>query len=371
MRRVILIIIGVIVLAGGIIIARSLSNAEQESKPARERTIQKVYVETVVNNNIPVKVIESGNLKSKNKIELFSEVQGIMEVPGKDFKPGSQYEKDDVMLYVRDNDFYANLQAQRSILQNLITSVLPDLRLDFPEVYHKWVDYLENLDVDSSLRKLPEPGSDKEKYFLTGRGIYSTYYTTKNMEIIHSKYQIKAPFKGVLTNSVVNQGTLIRQGQKLGELIDPSVYELEVAVSKSQMDYVQLGKTVTVTDHEKTDRTWEGKITRINGKVDQETQTIKVFIELRGNNLYEGLHLQAIINGAYESNAYEISRSLIVDESMVYIVNNGILELVEVIPLTYNENTVIIRGLKNNTKIISKPISGAYAGMKVSILERI
>ncbi len=54
-----------------------------------------------------------------------------------------------------------------------------------------------------------------------------------------SKYTIKAPFKGILTEALVTEGTLIRNNQKLGEYIDPSLYEMEVSLGKKLCKFAE------------------------------------------------------------------------------------------------------------------------------------
>ena len=124
-----------------------------------------------------------------------------------------------------------------------------------------------------------------------------------------------------------------------------------------------------VRDKETTDKIWNGYIIRINGKIDLGTQTVKVYIEISGEGLYEGLYLEALINGHIEHNAYEINRSLLVDETNVYVVEDNSLQLVSVEPVVYNEKTVIVKGLENGKEIVSRPVAGAYTGMTVNIFE--
>ena len=98
-----------------------------------------------------------------------------------------------------------------------------------------------------------------------------------------SKYRIQAPFDGVLTETLVTEGTLVRSGQKLGEFIKTGIYELEVSVSKTYSDLLKVGERVKLNDLDKT-RTYTGKVTRINARVDQTSQTIKAFIEVADEN---------------------------------------------------------------------------------------
>jgi multidrug efflux pump subunit AcrA (membrane-fusion protein) len=279
MRKSVSAVIAVIVLGGGIYFAGIISNKEKRRRPAPKKSTPTVFYKEVQNSDIPVIIEESGRLVAKNLIEVYAEVQGVMERSKKEFKPGTSFRKGEVLVKIRNNDFYANLQAQKSVLQNLITSVLPDLRLDYPEAYSKWDAYLKDFDMNKSIGKLPETSSDKEKFFITGKNIYTTYYNTKNLEIIYQKYTIRAPFNGILTEALVTPGTVVRQGQKLGELIDPSIYELELSISKSFLSDLVIGKKVEVADAENKEMNWTGKIVRINGKVNSSTQTVQVYRE--------------------------------------------------------------------------------------------
>ncbi len=367
MRKYITIFIGILLIGFSVYVMKELANTEKRQRPKKEKIAPAVFIEDVNNSRVQVTVLESGRLVAKNRIEIFSEVQGVMEQSKKEFKPGVHYRKGETIVSIRNDDFYANLQAQKSNLQNLITSILPDLRLDYPEAYKKWDSYIRKFDMDKPISALPKPSSDKEKFFITGRNIFTTYYNTKNMEIILSKYNLKARYNGILVDALVTPGSLVRPGQKLGEFIDPSVFEMVVSVNKTILSSIAVGKKVIVRDAENYSKQWKGKIIRINGKVDRSTQTVKVFVELRGEELKEGMYLEAIMNGHPIENAIEIPRNLLVDESKIFIVKDNTLQLVQVDPVFFNEKTVIVKGLENGQKMISRNVPGAYSGMEVNI----
>jgi len=369
MRNYITIIVGILLLVAGFFGAKHVIDNAEKPKARGKKVIQSVYVETVQNSEIPIIISESGRLMAKNRLELYSEVQGVMESSRTVFKPGSRFKKGQTMVRVRSDDYYANLQAQKSVLQNLITSVIPDLRLDYPDAYKKWDDYLRNFEIDKPIAPLPKTTSDKEKYFITGKNIYTTYYNTKNLEIILRKYNLTAPFNGILVDALANPGTVVRPGQKLGDFIDPTIFELEVAISKTLLPSLAVGKNVLVTDAKDATKSWNGTIVRINGRVNSTTQTIQVFIDIEGEDLREGMYLQAQIDGETKTNSVEISRSLIVNESNVYIVKGDVLELVPISILHQNQNTVIVHGLKNGMQLVSKLVPNSFSGMKVSIIK--
>ncbi|WP_109829589.1 efflux RND transporter periplasmic adaptor subunit [Reichenbachiella versicolor] len=366
------IILALLLIIGAFFGAKSIISNKKGKKPKAERPLYTAYIETVKNDDIPIQIEESGRLMAKRKVNLYSEVQGVMQSLEKEFKPGTTFNKGETILKIRNGDFYANLQAQKSVLQNLITSILPDLRLDFPESFPTWNQYLKDFDINKSIASLPEPKSEKEKFFITGKNIYTTYYNTKNLEITYGKYTLRAPFSGVLTESNVNPGTVIRPGQKLGEFIDPSIYELEISVSQSLVNSVKAGVEVEVylADNPKT--IWKGIISRINGKVDPTTQTVDVFIDLKGKDLKgkdlkEGMFLEARLPGIQKTNAYEVHRKLLVDDHQLYVVSDSILQLIPINVLHKNKTTAVVSGLKDGQQLVSRSISGAYEGMKVSI----
>ena len=370
MRKNITVIIGLLIIAGAVFGFLQLKNSSNKNKKPKEgKVLQTVLVEQVKNHEVSINIVESGRLVAQNKMEVYAEVQGVMEATSNIFKPGATFKKGDVLVKVRNNDFYANLQAQKSVLQNLITSVLPDLRLDYPAAFTKWDDYLRNFSTNKPIGELPTTTSDKEKFFITGKNIYTTYYSTKNMEIVYAKYTIRAPFNGILTEALVTPGTVIRPSQKLGEYIDPSVYEMEVSVSKSDLIALSIGKQVIVHDNSNgSNKTWKGIIVRINGKVDTSTQTVKVYILLKGVDLKEGMYMEAKITGSPIKDAYEVSSSLLIDGTNLFIVKDNKLDLVPVTILHKNHGSVVIQGLQDGMNLVSKPIPGSYAGMEVTIL---
>ena len=367
MRKIILAILGVLTIVGAILLGNYLIDKNQKPKPIFKRQLKTVFVENVNNKNIPIILTASGNLIAKNKIEIYSEVSGVLKSANKLFKAGTNYNRGETLLSINSDEFYASLQSQKSSLNNLITAILPDLRLDYPVEFKKWENYLQGFDMNKSTPKLPKFSSDKEKYFISGRGILTAYYNVKNLEVRLSKHQIRAPFSGVLTEALVSPGTLVRVGQKLGEFIDPKIYEMEVSVNSEYADLLKVGNSVDLSNLEKTKK-YTGKVVRVNGKVDQVTQTIKAYVDVIHTDLKEGMFLEADLVAKSETDAIEISRKLLVDNQSVYTVkNDSILTLTNIQPVYFGSEKVVIKGLENNQKILTQILPGAFDGMIVKI----
>ncbi|MDB9927146.1 HlyD family secretion protein [Flavobacteriaceae bacterium] len=368
MRKLILAILGVLFITGAIYGAKMIINSKSKTRKAPSKVIKTVFVDTVKNTSIPIIIPANGNLVAKRRVEIYSEVQGIFKPGSKLFKPGEKYQKNEAFISINDTEYYANVQLAKSNLYNSIAAVLADLRLDFPEVFLKWEAYLKSYDLNIPTPKLPKMVSEKENYFITGRSIVSNYYTVKNLEQRLSKYTISAPFKGILTEALVTEGTLIRSNQKLGEFIDPSVYEMEVSLSKTFASLLDVGETVELNNLEHTKK-YSGIVSRVNGSINSATQTIAVYIEIKNSSLKEGMYLEANLNAKKEKNAIEINRGLLLDENKIFIIRDSVLDMIDVKPVYFSDTKVVLKDIPDGTIILSSPFPGAYVGMIVKPLQ--
>ena len=364
MRNIILSILGVLFIIATVFISKSLIDNKNKPKPIAAKVIKTVFTDTVNNTTIPIVIPANGNLTAKQRVELYSEVQGIFRNGSYLFKPGQNYRKGQTLIRVDAAEYYASVQSSKSNLYNSIAAIMPDLRLDFPDVFQKWQTYLSSFDLNKTTPKLPEITSDKENYFITGRGIITNYYNVKNLEQRLSKYTISAPFNGILTEALVTEGSLIRNGQKLGEFINPSVYEMQVAISKSFANILKVGETVSLTNLDKTE-SYTGKVSRVNGSIDANTQTVTAFIEVENSNLKEGMYLEANLNAKSIENAIEIDRNLLTYNQEIFVIKDSLLDVMPAKPIHFSDTKVVLKDVPNGTVILKRPVPGAYAGMLV------
>jgi multidrug efflux pump subunit AcrA (membrane-fusion protein) len=366
MRKLILSLLGILVVILAVFIAKSIIDSNVKEKPNNLPAEKPVIVYTVENETTPVRLSTNGTVSALNKFEIYAEVEGVFLKSSKSFRPGQRYKKRELLLQINDREFAANVQGVKSSLFSSLSAIMPDLRLDYPDIYPKWKTYLDEFSMQSSTPNLPEFNNNKERYFITGRNILTDYYTLKNLEERLSKFNLRAPFDGVLTEALVNEGTLVRPGQKLGEFVDPSVYELMIALKQEYVKYVDIGNTVKMHPLN-LDQTFEGKITRINAQIDQNSQSVQVFIQFENPEAKEGMYLEAEIIANSIENSIQIPRELIMNKTKVYVVEDGLLKLQDIQPVHFDKETVIVTGIPNGAKLLSSVVPGAYPGMKVSI----
>lgn len=342
--------------------------ANKKKPQLKEQKFQKkVFAQKVINEAHPIKITEKGNLQAFRQVDLFAEVQGLLEGGNKLFKPGQYYRKNEVIFSINDDEFERSLMAEKSVLYNQLAQVLPDLKLDYSEVYDKWAYYLNSIDVEAPIPDLPPFENEREKFFINSKNIVTTYYNIKNLEERLKKFKIYAPFNCVVSEALVYPGTLISPGQNLGTILNDDIYELSVSVDASYQEYIRVGKTVELRNLDQS-QSWKGRISRIDATVNTLTQGITVYIETRGKGLRPGMFLEASIDAGEIKRSFELSRKLLVDNNYTYSIKNDTLRLVPVEIAFYKDKTAVITNLPDSMLVLKNPIPQAYDGMLVEII---
>lgn len=365
-------IVGAVVLVILAIVGMNVLGEKKEAQPRESKgsNAKNVFVFLAQPDSIQTTIPVTGKLVAADKIALFAEVQGIVQNQSKDFEEGNRFSVGQTLISIDAQEFRLNLLSQKSTLLNLFTQLLPDIKIDFPDSYQNWLNYVNNFNIEESLPPLPEIKNEKEKYFLASRNIYTQYYNIKSMEEKLSKYQITAPFNGVVTEANVDAGTSISPGQRLGEFINPDSYELEAAVNLRDVNFISMGETVRLTSPDIAGN-WTGKVKRISDKIDPATQTVRVFIAVSGKGLKEGMYLNGGIYSALVPNAVEVERKLLINDSTVYTVEDSVLSELHINLVKLGTGTAVIQGVPNGTQLVTDNIVGGYPGMTVRVVDTI
>ncbi len=368
MRKLIISLSGIAILMLGMFGFKTISSGKEDPEKKTEKTVKLVYVDEVKNEAVPISITTSGSITARDRMTLFSEVQGIFLPTNRRFKAGEKYSRGESLIRIDSEEFRANVIAQRSAFKSLITGILPDIQFDYPNALEKWQSYLKSIDIESALPPLPKVDSEKESSYLTGKNIYVTFYNIKNLEARLKKYKISAPYTGVLVEANINPGALVSPGQKLGEFIKPYVFELALNVNANLQNFLKIGKEVALSNIEHTQK-YTGTVSRINEQIDRATQTIEIFVEVTAKDLKEGEYLEAMIDAKPAENMMEIPRTLLVNNQFIYTVTDSVLHVTPVHIFYASLDKVVIDGLADGTQYVTKPISGGYEGMKIKVVK--
>ena len=356
---------GLIILAVTYLISNYILNFKGSEEILYNESSKLVSVIEVKNSINPIMLDVDGRISSKNKIQLYSEVPGTINYNGNSFVEGNKFRKGELIYSINEDEFLSSVKQSRSELQNLIASILPDIKIDFKNNFSEWEKYFTNFDINKFVNELPKAKSNTEKYYIVGKGVQSLYYRVKSLEERLNKFYMYAPFSGSTINVNVNEGTMVSPGMLLGSFISDNNFELTVNIATKYASSISTNEKVILNINGKN---FTGLIKRINSNIDEKSQTVGVHIEFQDQELKDGMYVKTSIPLNIKKEGFSISRSILVNDSLVYVAeDDNTVGTRNVQILYYDENRVIVSGLKNGTKLILSNIPGIFKGMKIKI----
>ena len=372
-RKLIINLIVIIVLFGLASLIYNMLSSMAEPTEEKQKEAIKLFVKTekVSYSTNSAKIIETGRLASQQSVDLSAEVQGEILQGNVVLREGAKFKKGDLMVRIFDEEAKNNLKASKSRFMNGIASILPDIRIDFPENYQKYQDFFNSIRIDKPLPELPKLDTDKEKVFLASRNILNDYYNIKSSEVRLSKYRLYAPFNGTFTAVYLEPGSVANPGSRIASMIRTDKLELEVPVRIEDAYWINIGDHVKVSTKDR-QIYWTGKVVRKSDFMDPSSQAIAVYIALipeKGKPLYQGQYLRAEFASKPLENSMEIPRNAVFKRDRIFTVEDGKLKENKVDILKTNKTTVIFSGLPAGADLVVEPLVNAKEGINAEILK--
>ena len=359
-----------VTIIGAISILITMFFISQKTTPERKGKIDtKPIINTieVENKQIQLLVPVIGRITAHEKVQILPEVTGILLQSKKEFLIGQSYQKSEVMLSINQEETELNLKAQRSGLLTSIASLLPELKYGYENAFEVWEKYLQSFDINSTTLPLPKSLDEREKFFVASKGIYNNYYKIKAQEERLEKFIIKAPFDGVVIQSDITPGNLVKTGQPLGILINPTTYDFETLIGIDEMNMVRVGDIVNLKS-EVVPGNWQGKISRISRGIDGKSQMVKVFVTVTGKELMDGMFLKGKIISSKFYNAMEIPRKFILNGNTILEYKDGVIHYHKIDVIFTHGEIAVVTNLSNGM-LISTKITNLIDGAKVKLDE--
>ena len=361
----------VAILAGAYALNVFFSSMGQEPEEKTREEV-KLYVKTekVVYSANSGNIIESGRLASQQSVTLSAEVPGQILQGDVTLREGTKFRRGDLLVKIFDEDARNNLKAQKSKFLNSIAGILPDIKIDYPESFDKYMEFFSSVKIDKPLPPLPKLDTEKEKVFLASRNILNDYYSIKSAEVRLSRYKVYAPFEGTFTMVFLEPGSVANPGARIASMIRTDKLELEVPVRSEDAYWINENDGVKVSTKDLR-ISWMGKVVRKSSFMDPNTQTISVFVALapeKDKPLYQGQFLRAEFASKTFDECMEIPRNAIFRKDRVFTVEEGKLKENRIDILITNETTVLISGLAEGSQLVVEPLVNAREGVHAEIL---
>ena len=302
-----------------------------------------------------------GKLFSLKEINIVTEANGIFY--GEKFKTGMKFSKGDTLGYIKYDEIESNLNSQKSNLLNQASKIVSEIKFDYPDSYQSWFNFMDKINFNDPLPKLPEIKDKKLKNYLSGKNFFNSYFTAKSTEDRLNKHLIISEFNGSLSDVSIKSGTAVVFGQKIGKFHNPNMLEFESNTSIKNTLLIKKNMQVNIKSDEYSGER-NGSVSRINKTLNPSSQNMSVFIETNDDDLYNGMYVYGNIIVGEVDNTFKIKRNLIQENNVFTIVDNKLIST-EIDVIQVFEDNAIIRGLNNNDRVLNEPIKGSYSGMEI------
>jgi membrane fusion protein (multidrug efflux system) len=275
------------------------AQSQQTSKVDQENSVA-VEVAVARKGEISASVSSTANLKARREVALASQIEGVVRkvlVEEGDFVQKGQAlcRLDDTQAQIRLQSSrqklaQARLQLEKAnILQDKSDVQLANTREEY-ERYHKLYEerLVSEREVAQVKYKLDELEHDLKVSSSESRELLHRVdeleAEIKQSELEISRTVIEAPFAGYITAREVDLGQTVRTMETLFKLGDFSSLQAEVFLSERDASRINPGQVTTVFSGVESTLGLQGRVVRISPVVDQATGTVKVTVELVGDN---------------------------------------------------------------------------------------
>jgi len=371
MKKNQIILLSLFLVITALIYWRVISNKKAPVKEGKEaQTTQYVPFTVVKNTERTLKISSYGQIAPYTELEVSFEVQGKLEKGETTLKPGAKFSFNQLLYKVNSEEVFYTLSSRKAQLSNLIIAILPDIELDFSSEKNKWNNFLNDISPSRTLPDFPKFNSNKEKMFITAKGILTDYLSIKSQEARMSKYLFLAPFDGTVTEIYSEPGATVNPGVRIAKIAKTGDMEVKVPIALSQLrDFKKLGKARFIDAQGIEIGT--GTISRISEIINQKTQSVDVYYSIKASNgeqLFSGQFVTVEINQSNSISSFTIPR-MALNEETVTILNGSKLEFRSVSIVGSKPDSLFVTGLKDGEKVVLEVVEPSkqikkYLGVK-------
>ncbi|MEK6476877.1 efflux RND transporter periplasmic adaptor subunit [Catalinimonas sp. 4WD22] len=312
----------------------SCSESTQENQEAAEVDTPAEFTSSSIKLNddqIALAEIKLGSLQ-KQMVSDFVECNGTITLPPQNivtvnapmggfvekvnYLPGD-FVKKGALLAVLSHTDYIKLQQAYLDTQSKLT---------FAEQEYERQKTLSS--GDASARKRLEESTSNYKSLqaqLMGTAAQLKYIGIRPEDIekngIRSSIALFAPINGYITAVNINRGKFVSSQENMYELIDKSHMHLDLNVFEKDIPKISIGQSVFYSLNENPERSFEGKVSLIGQKMEEENRAFSVHVDIDAPEDYfkPGMYTNAKIFLAADSVA-ALPQSALIRESNEYYI---------------------------------------------------
>jgi RND family efflux transporter MFP subunit len=343
--------LGIVIAA--IIIAKLMVASRDEFKPSdTAQPLPHVQTVTVTLSDVPISIVAHGNVTSRYELELASEVTGRVIEVAQEFEPGEIVASGTELMRVDPVNYQLAL-AQAKAALSTANIALADARA----LKRQAAVGEGELNIEAARQRIVKAEQDLA-------------YT-----------RIKAPFDAVIDKQLVEYGQFISAGQPVARLLSIDTAKVTLPVTPAEAGFLESAAGTDVVLSARIgdqDRQWQGKLVRIEARVDQLSRVIPVVVEvdspfdvtIHSHPLPLGLFVTATLPGQAISAAVRLPNSVLHANDSVFVVSGNTLHRKRVTVAHRGGDSVVINGgLEAGDQVVTTRLELMFEGMKVEPID--
>lgn len=360
------------------VVAAVLIISSRKSPPRVERPQLGPLVEVVQAEleTVPITVMGHGEVVAKIAVDVVPQVAGRVVKVHPSLVAGGFFRAGDVLMVIDPRDYELAVErAQAAVARAQVT--LEREQAEAEVAREEW-DVLHPGEEPTSGLVVREPQVKQAEAELA-----AAIAELSAAELNLQRTRISLPFDGVVVSESVDVGQFVGTGSRLAQVYGTDVVEVRVPLSSRELAWFAVptngeeGARVEVsTDFGGTRQTWEGRVTRMEAQVDQQSRMVHVVVEIADPYattdgrpaLLPGTFVDVSIAGRTFEGVVPIPRHAVREGGGVWVVEDGTLRVREIEVLRADRRqTLVSSGLGHGDLVIVSALDAVTDGMKVRV----
>ncbi|WAJ69617.1 efflux RND transporter periplasmic adaptor subunit [Catenovulum adriaticum] len=366
-----------LIIAIFIVMGLMASKSEPDKKPLAAKPILVTY-QTVSAQDLQFKIPSQGVVSPLQKTQLTAQVSGKVVSLADVFIEGGFFEKGDVLVSLEASDYQTQVKSAQAELARAKAALKEETARG--EVAKQEWQQMADKATDLALR-IPQLETERANVVFAQAQLEQA---KRNLE----RTLIRAPYDGIVVTRNAQLGQFLSAGSSVGLIYATQVAEVRLPVSMEDSTYLANLRPKQVKNAPakvnikvkigSNNYRWQAQLTRSEGIVDSDSRMLYFAAQIQDPYNLKNTHEQALhfgqfveadIFGKQMTQIFKVERNLLtVEQKLMVLDDNMKLNLVKPHIVRSEHGFVYIdKGLTNQAKLITSPVSNPVNGMAVRV----
>ncbi|MGD8536610.1 MAG: efflux RND transporter periplasmic adaptor subunit [Candidatus Aminicenantes bacterium] len=322
-----------------------------------------VNVEPVQLKNLNSYLVLNGIVEPERKVEIFSRLSAYVKEIVKE--EGAYVQENDILVLLDDTEIKISYEQSKIELEQA--------KLSLEEAEQNYVrnQELKKRDLISEQDFQAQEAQYKQRQ-LDHQNRMESF---KNLQIQLNWTKIRSLSEGYITERLIEVGDRVNANQQVYTIEDFKPLLIRVFVPTSDSIKLKTGMSAEVTTEVIRGALFEGSVKLINPRIDVQTGTVKVTVEVFDDSLRlkPGMFVEARIVIGMKENVLVIPRKAILYKqnlTYVFVMNRNQVSQREItLGLTEEDDVEVVSGLKEGETIVVVGVEGLKDGQRVDVIQ--